>query len=348
MSSATASVLLLRALVAGAKALGLSEDDLSQATNEPSGVFESAALADPDGRVPASLLLELWQLLPTRCGDESFGFWLAERLQAPPLSLASWVITSSPTLGEGLERSLRFQRLLHDEARSELEIGATEAAYRHQVSAPPFRAPSAAIEFGFLSFLQLAQRITGSKIVPLRVQLRHGAPHDISRHRAWFGESLSFDADNDELVLDRASLDQPLVGADPTLSRIVEAHATAALSKLPVSAHLAARVRAHISELLPRGATSVEVVCERLRLSRRTLQRQLNAQGTSFAKELDRTRHELAMRYLADPGISLQEATFLLGFSEASAFHRAFTRWTGQTPNQWRAGTMKLARTVRR
>lgn len=338
-SSGTASVLLLRSLVAGAAQLGITTDELGRLLEVPSESFAPEALADPDGRVPSSLLLQLWEYLPTRCPDESFGFWLAEQLQAPPLSLATWVISSSPTLGQGFERALRYQRLLHDEAQSELITNDAETAYRHQIGRPPFRAPSAAIEFGFLSFLQLARRLTGAAIVPRRLLLRHAAPRDVIRHQACFGPGLVFSADADELVLDRASLELPVRGSDPTLARIVEGHAEAALARLPASNALGARVRAQINELLVGGTPSVEAVSERLRLSRRTLQRQLSAAGTSFAEELDHARHALSLRYLADARISLQETAFLLGFSEASAFHRAFVRWTGQTPANFRRKT---------
>ncbi|MET0790473.1 MAG: AraC family transcriptional regulator [Polyangiaceae bacterium] len=305
----------------------------------PSATFEAEALADPDGRVPSSLLLQLWEYLPSRCPDESFGFWLAEQLQAPPLSLATWVISSSPTLGHGFERALRYQRLLHDEAQSELHCNDAEVAYRHQIGRPPFRAPNAAIEFGFVSFLQLARRLTGRVIVPQRLQLRHPAPRDATRHAAFFGPGLAFSAEVDELVLDRASLELPVLDADPTLARIVEGHAEAALARLPASNALGARVRAQINELLKEGTPSIEAVCARLHLSRRTLQRQLSAAGTSFGDELDQARHQLALRYLADTRVSLQETAFLLGFSEASAFHRAFVRWTGQTPANFRRKT---------
>src|SRR6478609_8188118 len=333
----TASVLLLRALVAGATQLGLALEQLAQTMNVPTSALSEQALADPDGRVPAELLLRLWEYLPRLCADESFGFWLAERLQAPPLSLATWVISSSATLGQGFERALRYQRLLHDDARSELSFGPDELRYRHQIGAPPFRAPSPALEFGFLSFVQLARRMTGRALVPRRMLFRHAAPRDASRHHAWFGPGLRFSADVDELVLDRETLELPVLGADPTLARIVEAHAQAALARLPSTSDLAARVRAQINELLASGPPSIETVCQRLHLSRRTLQRQLSAAGTSFAAELDHARHQLALRYLADPRISLQEAAFLLGFSEASAFHRAFVRWTGQTPRSFRS-----------
>lgn len=318
-SGATASVLLLRTLVAGAAQLLIGEDELAGILEVPKSTLAPDALSDPDGRVPSSLLLQLWSYLPRRCPDESFGFWLAERLQAPPLSLATWVISSSPTLGQGFERALRYQRLLHDEAQSELVIDADQAAYRHQIGAPPFRAPSAAIEFGFVSFLQLARRLTGGAIVPRRLRLAHAAPRDTTRHHALFGPGLEFGSGVDELVFDRATLALPVLGADPSLARIVEGHAEAALARLPVSNALSARVRAQINDLLVQGTPSVEAVCERLRLSRRTLQRQLSAQGTSFAEELDQARHQLSLRYLADARISLQETAFLLGFSEASA-----------------------------
>lgn len=332
----TASVLLLRALLAGATALGLSTERVAEAVGVEPSVFGPMTLSDPDARVPVPLLLALWKFLPSQCEDESFGLWLGERLGAPPLSLASWLISNSPTLGDGLAAALRYQRLLLDEAQSELRIGAQEASYRHQIGPPPFRAPSPAIEFGFLTFVQLAQRLTGTTIVPLRVRLRHAAPRDTTRHERWFGPRLEFGAADDELTLERAALDLEVVGADPALSRIVETHAAAALARLPEKSELRARVRSEIHALLRTGTPSVEAVCDRLKLSRRTLQRHLGASGTSFVEELDRARHELALRYLADPRVTLQEAAFLLGFSEVSAFHRAFQRWTGQTPKRFR------------
>ncbi len=261
-AKATASVLLLRALVAGSALLGLTVEELAAATGAPAATFTPTALGDPDLRVPASLLLSLWHYLPKQCPDESFGFWLAERLSAPPLSLASWLVSNSPTLGEGLERALRYQRLLHDAAESELCVGPQEASYRHQIGAPPFRAPTAAIEFGFVSFLQLARRMTGVAIVPKRMRLRHAAPRDTSRHREWFGPELHFSAAEDELVLARADLDLEVVSADPVLAKIVEAHAAAALLRLPQQQELRSLVRARIHELLPSGTPSVEAVCE--------------------------------------------------------------------------------------
>ena len=278
-SGAIASVLRLRSLVAGAARLGIGGDELAGLLEVPKSTLAADALADPDGRVPSSLLLQLWSYLYSRCPDESFGFWLAEQLQAPPLSLATWVISSSPTLGQGFERALRYQRRWHDEAHSELVISAEEAAYRHQIGAPPFRAPSAAIEFGFVSFLQLARRLTGRAIVPAPLAAcspsaarRDSALRAVRPRPRVCGRARRTGARSTTLAL-------PVFGSEPTLARIVEGHAEAALDRLPASNALSARVRAQINELLVQGTPSVEAVCERLRLSRRTLQRQLSADG---------------------------------------------------------------------
>ena len=95
-TEATASVLLVRALVMGAATLGLSPEQVGEGTGAPARLFALDALGDPDARVPASLVLALWRYLPTRCPDESFGVWLSERLNAPPLSVAFWLISSGP------------------------------------------------------------------------------------------------------------------------------------------------------------------------------------------------------------------------------------------------------------
>lgn len=185
--------------------------------------------------------------------------------------------------------------------------------------------------------------MTGARVRPLRVRLKHAAPRDTARHREWFGPRLEFSASEDELVLARADLDRTALAPDPTLSRIVQAHADAALARLPDRGDLRARVRALILELLAEGTPTIETLTARLGFSRRTLQRHLEGLGTTFAKELDGARHALALGYLADR-VSVQDTAFLLGFSDVSAFHRAFQRWTGQTPQKWRAATMNLAR----
>ena len=330
-------MLIVRALVMGGMALGLTPRELGLEAGVPEEVLAPDVLSDPDARVAASWVLRLWDYLPRRTGDESFGLWLAERLSGAPLTVAWWVILASRTLGDGLARAQRYQRLLHDAAQSEVIETPGGVIYRHQVGAPPFRASRHAIEFGFASLVQLARRATGQDLVPELTRLKHPAPSDLARHRRFFGPAIDFDADHDEIGFSREQLDRPLVTADDALREVVEAHARALIARLPSDERTSARAASVVCELLRDGAPRAESVARRLGIPQRTLQRRLQAEGTSFAALVDGVRRELSERYLADPRVSTQEVAFLVGFSDVSAFHRAFVRWTGVTPARFRA-----------
>src|SRR5688572_22246380 len=110
------SILILRALLGGARAAGLSPELLSEQSGVAASFFDASLLADPDARVPGRVAVRLWELLPKLTGKDDFGIWLAELTRQAPLTTAAWFILSSPNLEEGLERAVRFQRLLHDQA----------------------------------------------------------------------------------------------------------------------------------------------------------------------------------------------------------------------------------------
>jgi len=295
-------------------------------------------LSNPDCRVLAGHVVKLWEFLPTAFGDECFGLSLAAMAAGAPLSVGWWVVWSSPTLGDGLAQGLRYQSLLHDQARAELVWTTNEGLYRHQVGALPDRAPRHAIEFGFATFARFARRATGKDIAPSRVRFQHSEPRDLTQHRAVFGANLEFERETDELAYDLETLKLPLLTADASLQEVVESHARGLLQKFPDQHSLDTRLRAAICEDLRLGQLSLERVASRLQSAPRTLQRQLKQEGTTFADVVDNVRHELAQRYLRDRRLSVQETAFLLGFSDVSAFHRAFVRWTGLTPGRFQAG----------
>ena len=333
----TVSALVLRVLVFGAMELGLSPPELARAAGIPAETLAPEVLADPDARVPASALIRLWEFLPELAQNESYGLWLADRVAGAPLSVAWWVVQSSATLGEGLARALRYQRLLHDAAQSELVMDDEVAIYRHQIGAPPFRPPHHAIEFGFASIVGLAQRVTGHAGWPRQVRLQHAAPKDLVLHQRLLGPNLSFEQPADELEFERSLMSLPLQTADEGLREVVEAHARELMGRLPASSTTRARVRGLVCELLRSGPVEIDAVARRLGIPSRTLQRRLREEGTSFSELVDAVRRELSLRYLADARISIQEAAFLLAFPDVSAFHRAFFRWTGETPSRFRA-----------
>ncbi|HTQ42103.1 MAG TPA: helix-turn-helix domain-containing protein [Polyangiaceae bacterium] len=164
----------------------------------------------------------------------------------------------------------------------------------------------------------------------------HAEPSSLEEHRRVFGDDLHFDAPRTELEMDPAVLARPVLSADPHLCALIERHAEALLQRLPSSGSLTDRARAALVEGLRWGRTEVAAVAESLRMSARTLQRRLSAEGTSYAELLDVLRRELALRYVADHTLSLSEVAFLVGFADQTTFHRAFARWTGRTPGAFR------------
>jgi AraC-like DNA-binding protein len=184
--------------------------------------------------------------------------------------------------------------------------------------------------------LNAARAMTSRDLIPREVLFRHGAPPDTRAHEAFFRSPLRFDAPADEIRFDPSLLDAPLVQADAALAAYFQHHVDALLRRLAPPESVAGRLAAVLATETRSGPPTLEAAAKRLGTSSRTLRRRLKDEGTSFHEVLDRARLELAKRYLKDPRMPLGEIGFLLGFSEPSAFHRAFKRWTGTTPLEHR------------
>jgi AraC-like DNA-binding protein len=332
----TISALVVRALLLAGEHHGLERALLEARSGFAAGTLDPAKVADPDARLPARIAVRLWQVLPELTQNPSFGLWLAERMAAAPLTVASWFILSSPSVDEGLARAFQFQRLLHDHSNGELTRGRDETSYVHRVGDATFRAPSPAIEFGFAQLVLLVRRATGQAVFPSRVSFQHARPAELAAHRRLFGDEVRFGAERDEIAFDRRTRELPVVSADPALGELVHAHARALLARLPEVSSFASRVRHVLAERLPESAPNIDETASALAVAKRTLQRRLKDEGTSFETLADEVRRNLAERYLKEQRLGVQETAFLLGYSEVSAFQRAFVRWTGLSPSRWR------------
>jgi AraC-like DNA-binding protein len=183
------------------------------------------------------------------------------------------------------------------------------------------------------SALEFAREVSGVKVRPRRVHFAHAAPRDAREHEEFFECEVRFGSDIDGLELDRDTLAIPLPGADRDLSKLLLQHLRAIAGDPPeTSVTLEGRVRTAICRRLGNDTLEMAALARELGTSARTLRRRLLEQGTSYHEILDRVRSEVADELLADADHKLSEIAFLLGFSDASAFHRAYVRWTGCTP----------------
>jgi AraC-like DNA-binding protein len=172
------------------------------------------------------------------------------------------------------------------------------------------------------------------------VLLAHPAPADITEYtRTFVGAKLSFAAPFYGFEFDAQLLDAPLRSADANLHDLMRRHAERVLQELPQALPITRRVKGLIAEELSDGHPGCAHIAQRLQMSPRTLERRLELEGTTFTHLLEEVREGLALRYVGDQELPLSQVATLLGFSQTTAFHRAFRRWTGQTPLQYRRST---------
>jgi AraC-like DNA-binding protein len=297
--------------------------------------IDDAMLDDPDSRVPTSVAMELLARSVEQTGDSNLGLHLAERAQLGSFDVHFFAMASSPTLGAAYERLCRYQRLIHDTSRVELEIGRDRAVLRHRLAGGA-AAPRQTAEFLLAAWVRAGRVITGIDWAPAEVHFVHPAPSNSTDHARFFRVRVHFAMHENALVLSPRLLETPCARADPALAAVLDRYAADRLEQMPRSNGIADRVRSVLDDELRGGEPTASRLAARLKMSVRSLNRLLAAENTSYYELLDGLRRDLAERHLADQHMSISEVGFLLGFSELSSFHRAFKRWTGRTPSQFR------------
>lgn len=325
-------------VVDAAVARGASPAELEAKTG-----FRLALAVDPDARIPLAMETALWDCAAAAAGDEAFGAHAAERLRPGVLDVLDYVVRAAPTLLASLERLARYNRLLHDAATFSV-IDASPNVVRVEHALPSAGATQSrhAAEFTLVSLVVVGAQILGEPVRPTAVEFRHGAPAGTvarAELERIFGITPRYSRPVNALELPRALLERRVPNDDPALSRVVIRHAEALLAARPAPAdRVSDRVRRLLAALLAESEreSTLGAVAAKLRMSERSLQRRLAEESVRFEALVDEVRREMAARYLADRKVAIAEIAYLLGYSEPSAFHRAFKRWTGSTPAEAR------------
>lgn len=310
----------------------------------PPDVLLRAADLDPalmtQAVVPHRQVLRIWEEATRLSGDDDFGLHMAEWIivQAEArFDVLAFAMRSCPTLGDQYARMGRYIRLLHKETILALEASDDVARLVHGVvdHHRSLRQPSEAM---LAMMLLQGRRSIGEDFAPREVRFVHPRPARTTEHERIFRAPVHYGCPRDELVLDRALLERPQVHAEPRLLTLLARQLEALLQDVGKGHSVTGPIRRCMADGLIEGEPTLASVAKRLGLSPRTLQRRLRDEDTSFADLLADVRHELALQHLRNPEVSIQEAAFLLGFSDVSTFHRAFKRRAGVTPAEYRRG----------
>jgi AraC-like DNA-binding protein len=294
-----------------------------------------AALSDPDARFPTERVSLLWQLAVTHSGDPAIG--LANWNIAKPaiFDVVAYTMMSSPYLLGILERLSRYVDIVSDAAS--IVVKEDDEGYRMilELFGGGQHVPRQRFEFDLMTILSFCRWVTNRDLRPLALELRFPPPADLRPYQDAFKCSLRFNSSANALLFARADVISPLPTAHPLLAEVHERLAAEQLRRLDL-AQVSGRARAAIVRSLPHGKARRTEIASTLEMSERTLQRRLKAEATSFQRLLDDTRRELAQQYLGQTGVSLADATYLLGFGDQSSFFRASKRWFGISPRHYR------------
>lgn len=186
------------------------------------------------------------------------------------------------------------------------------------------------------SIVSISRQVSTQPFRPLEVHIQHASPGSSEHHEAYFECPVRFESDRDALLVSTESLQTPNRLGDESISRFFDMHLDTVVSGFEDSPTLDQQVLPLISRALSEGVPKVSDVARQLCMSARTLQRRLAEDGSSYQSLVDEARRQLCVRLLGETDYSLSEVSFMAGFSDQSAFTRAFKRWEGQTPRSYR------------
>jgi AraC-like DNA-binding protein len=309
----------------------------------PTGLIPDETRAELEGlgldfRIPARVAHQMLQTASEVSGNPYLGLEAARATTPNNAGVVDYAISSAATVRAAIEAAARYMRLVNDALEIRLVPQGPEVFVQLENRVPM---PRAALDFQVGALYRAFSSVWSSGArASLRVQFAQPAPDSRAQYELTFnGVPVEFDAPMTGFVFDASCLDQRLTSAETRLHEVILGHAEQMLRDLPQTEQFTERVRAAVAAELAGGNPGVAEVARRFHMSPRTLERRLEREGTTFSALLDELRKRLALRYVGSQDLELAEIAFLLGFSQTTGFHRAFKRWTGTTPLEYRRAT---------
>jgi AraC-like DNA-binding protein len=300
----------------------------------PRELIEPLEQLDDDERIPIETLHELLRGAIVITNDEDLGLKAARELEPGSLGALEYAAASARTARDAMDVMARYLHLVTDSIRFSFEArpdGTTTIRLDHMVAMP-----RAAEDFAVTAFY-VATRHRFPDFEPgYRVFFQHEGSGSDEYAKTFSGGEVLFGAPYSGFSFLTSHLDRELPERDPKLHELISRHADQLLASLPKVETFTERVRNHLVSELRAGEPTAPAIARKLGVSTRTLTRKLEAEGHSFKELLEELRQGLATRYTASTDLLLSEVALLLGFSSAAAFNRAFKRWTGQSPLEYR------------
>jgi AraC-like DNA-binding protein len=326
------SVMFIHALIEGVRPAGVSRDDLLRAAG-----IERARVDDVDGRLGGDEIERAQLAALDLTGDEALGLHVGERVSTISFDVVAELASHAPTLREAFHAFARFHPIVTDGPDAALDEKHETAtiAYRFPGTSP--RCDRLRTEFAIVGLFRLVLHFAPRREQIRAVYFEHGSPPYQHEYVRIFGGIARFDQPLTGIEFDRDLLDLPQLPRHGELYAVLESLAERKLSRLTREGGHAERLREYLVTSALGDRPQMDRVARSLGISVRSLRRRLDEEGVSYTTLLNEARATYAKRMLDDSRRSIYETAYAMGFSDPSAFHRAFKRWTGMTPTQYRA-----------
>jgi AraC-like DNA-binding protein len=327
MTTLTDSGVLLRMAYKAMQNAGVDADAVLAKVGLDKSILTVAEL-----RTPHDAQEWFWQAMEEVSGDPHIGLHLGPHMPIFKGQVLEYLFLSSPTFGEGLKRALDYQRLLSDAANAELVDHGERIFLKQMLWSKKLAHLNECASVGVIKFFSF---VTDGAFMPIEVHFSHARHADQREYERVFGCPVKFEMPEVGIFFDRKLMDLPSAHHEPELLQLHERLASEQMARLEKQ-DLVFQVSRLVAELLESGHANLEEVAARLGIKPRQLRTRLADAGTNFNQLVAEYRCKLAKRLLAGTDENIDEIVYLTGFSEPSTFYRAFKRWVGMTPIEYR------------
>jgi len=296
--------------------------------------FDITQFDDPDNRISYAARSHLIAHCAARTGCEHLGLLIGQQVGLQSLGLVGLLVKYSPDVGTALRNLVQFLHLHVRGAVTKLETDNNSAILRYEIYQPGVEAAAHVGDGAVASMFNILRALCGPDWKATEVSFSHRKPDDVRPFRSFFRAPLVFGAEQNAVMFAADWLNHRLPEADPELRRLLLKQIDAL--EVKYGDDFPGQVRSVLRTALVTGQARSDQIAALFSMHSRTLSRRLNNFGTSFQALLDEGRFEIARQLLEDSRMEANQIAMMLDYADASAFTRAFRRWSGTTPAQWR------------
>src|SRR5271170_4706074 len=332
----TIAICFVAAALQSVRARNLNADELLAKVG-----LSASLLQVPQARVSAKLYGALWRAIAFALDDEFFG-QDSRRMKVGSFAMLCHSVVVCKTLAQALDRSLRFYALILDDISANLEREAREARIilNERVAGT---GRMFAHELLLMLLYGVSCWLVGRRIPILRTEFSYPEPAHSAEYRLMYCAELAFNRPNTVIAFEASYLDLPVVQNERSIKEFLRTAPESILVKYKNGSSLTAKIRRRLRQFLPGEVPDFEGLADELNMTSATMRRRLHEEGASYQSIKDQLRRDLAISYLSHSSRSVMDIALELGFSERSAFHRAFRKWTGASPGEFRAMAARIS-----